>query len=303
MANPSETQPGPAPDEHGFDPSDHVTQDDWDALAEAEGAQEQYEEATTPDDVDPRDQEGDDDDPAYDPMDNMTQAELDELEREAEFSQKEYEADLIREALRSISKDAAKAYLCKYGDAVDTRIIARLGEAKQLLQPNHPGPALALAVTPLEITIRFLLLQPLVQGAFLSDRWAAILAARVATGRTAEDREMLPSILREWGVDLMKIKTASGLQVWPFIVGQLWALRNRFVHRADTVPTDIASQAIASAETFRTEVVGAVAKKLGFTLDATQKWSVINRPGEVETYETGDPFADPPAKTKKTDKQ
>jgi hypothetical protein len=180
-------------------------EEDLDALAEAEAqwtqeqSQEQYEDAIAHG-FDASNLEGDDDDSSYDPTANMTQAELDDLAEEAQLSQEAYEADLVREALSSISKDAAKAYLSKYGDAVDARITARLEEAKQLLQANHPGPALALAVTVLEITIRFLLLRPLVQGAFLSDRWAAILAARVATGRTAEDRDMLPGILREWGV-------------------------------------------------------------------------------------------------------
>ncbi len=106
------------------------------------------------------------------------------------------------------------------------------------------------------------------------------------------------------GSSVMKIKTASGLQVWPFMVGRLWHLRDRFVHRADTVQADVADRAISCAETFRTEVVGAVAKRLGFTLDATQRWSIIKRPnGVVDTYETADPFADPPAKPKKTGQQ
>ncbi len=206
MANPPGAQPSPVPRDDDVDPSDHMTQEeDLDALAEAEAqwtqeqSQEQYEDAIAHG-FDASNLEGDDDDSSYDPTANMTQAELDDLAEEAQLSQEAYEADLVREALSSISKDAAKAYLSKYGDAVDARITARLEEAKQLLQANHPGPALALAVTVLEITIRFLLLRPLVQGAFLSDRWAAILAARVATGRTAEDRDMLPGILREWGV-------------------------------------------------------------------------------------------------------
>lgn len=237
------------------------------------------------------------DDPDYDPTEHMTKEELDELAREAELDQ---QAALVQEAIRGISKDAARSYLSRYGDAVDARIAACLEKAKQLAAADHPGPALALAATALEITIRFLLLRPLVQGAFLSDRWAAILATRVATGRTAEDREMLPAILREWGIDVSKVKNASGIQVWPFIVARLWGLRDNFVHRFDPVAPEIALQAIECAQAFRTEVVGAVAKRLRFTLDATQRWSAIKRPnGSIEEFETADPFAES-VKPKKT---
>ena len=240
------------------------------------------------------------DDPNYDPTEHMTKEELDELAREAEVTQQEYEAALVQEAIRGISKDAARSYLSRYGDAVDARIEACLQEAKQLAAANHPGPALALAATALEITIRFLLLRPLVQGAFLSDRWAALLATRIATGRTAEDREMLPVILREWGINVTKVKSSSGIQVWPFIVARLWGLRDKFVHRFDPVAPEIALQAIECAQAFRTEVVGAVAKRLRFTLNATQRWSAITRAnGTIEKFETADPF-DESLKPKKT---
>jgi hypothetical protein len=242
----------------------------------------------------------------YDPTEHMTREELAQLEHEAEFAQGEYEAALIRDAIRGISKDAARAYLSRYGDAVDARITACLEEARQLVEANHPGPGLTLAATALEIAIRFLLLQPLVQGAFLSERWAAILADRVATGRTAEDRKLLPRILREWSIDVAKVKTPSGVQVWPFFVGPLRGHRDRFVHRADPVSADIAIQAIACAETFRGEVVGAVAKRLGFTLEVTNRWSVIPRGtvGGIETFEefaTADPFAELKLKVKAQD--
>lgn len=247
----------------------------------------------TPPDDDPHPDFAEDRDPDYDPTEHMTKEELDELARDAELAEREYEGALVQEALRNISKDAAKNYLSRYGDAVDARIHACLEQAKQLVSGDHFGPALALAATALEVTIRFLLLRPLVQGAFLSDRWAAILAARIATGRTAEDREMLPAILREWGVDVTRVKSPDGMQVWPFIVGRLWGFRDKFVHRFDPVTREIALQAIDSAHVFRAEVVGTVAKRLGFTLDVTKRWSAISRPnGKLDEVETGDPFAE-----------
>ncbi len=234
----------------------------------------------------------------YDPTEHMSAEELAELAREAQLNQEEYEAGLVRDAIRSISTGAAKAYLTSNGDAIDARINALLAEAKQLAE-GHPGPSLVLAATALEITIRFLLLRPLVQGAFLSDRWAAILAARVATGRTAEDRKMLPAVLREWGVDLMKVKSSGGVPVWPFIVGRLWDLRDRFVHQADPVASDMAVQAIACAETFRKDVVGPVAKRLGFTLDVTKRWAATQKGKVVEESAVLNPFSEPAKEKKK----
>jgi hypothetical protein len=111
---------------------------------------------------------------------------------------------------------------------------------------------------------------------------------------------MLPVILREWGIDLTKVKGSSGIQVWPFIVARLWGLRDKFVHRFDPVAPEIALQAIECAQAFRTEVVGAVAKRLGFTLNATQRWSAItSAKGTIEKFETADPF-DESVKPKKT---
>jgi hypothetical protein len=244
-----------------------------------------------PDDSDPEE----DPDPDYDPAEHMSPEELDDLAWEAQEADRAYEADLIRQALQTISKDAVKGYLAKYGDAVDTRIQSCLGQAKQLMATNHPGPALTLAASALEIMIRFLLLRALVQGAFLSDKWAAILAARVTEGRTAEDRKMLPAILLEWGLDLNKVRTVSGVFVWPFIVDRLWSLRNGFIHRFNPVATEVAAQAVECAEVFRVTVVGTVAKRLGFTLEETQRWSAIKKPdGTVDVFEVGDPFVDIP---------
>jgi hypothetical protein len=243
-----------------------------------------------PDELEPHDDE------AYDPTEHMTAAELEDMAREAQVTEEEYEAALIQDALRRISIDGAKAYLSRYGDAVDARIASCLTEAEQLVAADHPGPALALVATAIEIMIRFLLLRPLVQGAFLSDRWAGILAARIATGRTAEDREMLPAILRQWGLDVNRINSPSGIQVWPLIAGQLWGVRDAFVHRFDPVPPGLAAQSVKCAQAFRDQAVGHVAKRLGFTMQATGKWSAIQKPakGGLKVIEVpqADPFAE-----------
>lgn len=73
-------------------------------------------------DIDPGDIEPYD---AYDPTEDMSREELADLAHQAEDAQREYEADLVRDALRHMSKEPARAFLGKYGDAIDARI-ARL---------------------------------------------------------------------------------------------------------------------------------------------------------------------------------
>jgi hypothetical protein len=79
----------------------------------------------------------------------------------------------------------------------------------------------------------------------------------------------------------------------------MWPLRNQFVHQAELVEGTIAAQTIACAKTFRSEVVGRVAKRLGFTLETTRQWSVILKGTQVQQVDAADPFVELAAKMKK----
>jgi len=224
-----------------------------------------------------------------------------------ESLQKQFEEDLKGQA-----KDAVKGYLAQHGDAIDQRVKASLAEANALLKDGYFGPALCAAAISIELMIRFMLVRPLVQGAFLSDEWAEILTARVATGRPADDRDMVPAVLRQWGLDVTKVQGAtSGVLVWEFTVGRLFPSRHNYVHRYDSVSQDMATLGVECAEAFRNDIVGTVADQMGFTLGATGKWCHIlhpaQHPGEdgsgvisrewTEDYEPADPFS-PVNKTK-----
>jgi hypothetical protein len=220
-----------------------------------------------------------------------------------------YYADLDRmfqEGLKDHSKEAVKSYLGKYGDAVDLRVASSVEEAKQLLESGNLGAAVVLAATAVEVMIRFLLLQPLVQGAFLSNEWAGILTERVVSSRSrsVEDRKLIPAVLRQWGLDVTMVKMRSSKQLWEFVVKQLFPIRNKFVHQYDALSTEFAKDAIECAEVFRSEIVGAVARVLGFTLDVTGKWCEIRHHEQrtalsvtsawVENFESANPFQDSP---------
>jgi hypothetical protein len=146
MVDEPNTVTGPAPDDDGID--QNVDPHEFDGAAFYDAG---YEE-------DQGGQGSDSDEPDYDPIDRMSRSELAELEAQARYEQEQYEEDLIRAALQNIQTDAVKTYLGSTGDAVDKRINALLSEAKQLLGTGHPGPALVLAGTALEITTRFMLL-------------------------------------------------------------------------------------------------------------------------------------------------
>ena len=213
---------------------------------------------------------------------------------ERQAQEEEYLEEFLQESLKGISQENAKSYLGKYGDAVDERVLGCIHEAKELLISGHAGPALCLAATAVELMIRFHLLRPLVQGAFLSDEWAAILARRVASGRSVEDRALLPAVLRQWGIDITTIRTDSGIAVWDYVLSQLVPSRNDFVHRADRPEIETAETAIECAQHFRKEIVGSLASKLGFTLETTGKWSKISWVttfgSSVEEFDPEDPF-------------
>lgn len=190
-------------------------------------------------------------------------------------------AEFVEDTLRGAGEEKAKSYLGTFGDAVDGRINSCLKEAEALIEQGHAGTALALAATALELMIRFLLLRPLVQGAFLSEEWAAILANRIVGGRTFEDRKMLPAVMKVWGIEITTIRAPSGPPIWDFITNVLWPTRNGFVHRYRPVDPGLAAAALECARTFRRDVVGSVAKRLGFTFETTACWHQIR--GEENT--------------------
>jgi hypothetical protein len=208
---------------------------------------------------------------------------------------------LFQEGLKSQAKEAAKSYLGRYGDAVDRRVLASSAEAKVLLKHGHFGPSLCAAAIAVELMIRFMLVRPLIQGAFLSDEWAGILTDRIMTGQTAKDRELVPAVLRQWGLDVIKVRSSpSKVPVWEYTKTQLFPSRNNYVHRYDPVPESTAVIGVECAEAFRHGIVGAVAKQLGFSLDLTGKWCEIDHPREEdertitgqwsEEFEPADPF-------------
>jgi hypothetical protein len=231
----------------------------------------------------------------------------DEYEDKSYYYLQEAAEDIAREALfeehlRSITQGAVFDYLATHGDAIEARVQRCLAEAEALAHDGYYGAALTCAVSGIEVTIRFFLLHPLVQGAFLSADWAAVLSQKVLNGRTADERKLLPAILRKWEIDITQVILADGSQAWEQTIGRVWGRRNHYVHKADEVSAQDAALSIECLTTLLTRVVDPLATMLGFTREQTGSWSVVaaknpdlNPP---TTYPRHDPFnpleAEPP---------
>jgi hypothetical protein len=179
------------------------------------------------------------------------------------------------EELRRMAEGPVFDYLAVHGDAIEARVKRCRAEAEALTQAGYHGAALTRVASGIEVTIRFFLARPLVQGAFLSEDWAELLSQKVLGGRTAEDRELLPAILRNWKIDITSVKLADGSQAWQQIVTRVWPRRNDYVHKADVASAEDAALGIECLRVLLSRVVDPLATKLGFTREGTGSWSVV----------------------------
>jgi hypothetical protein len=196
----------------------------------------------------------------------------------------------IQETLRGISEDGIRGYLGPYGDAIDARVDDSITQAGKLKDAKFYQSSVVMAVTAIELIVRFLLLRPLVQAAFLSDEWAYLLTQRIASGRTAEDRKLLPQILEFQGVEINKLRLKNGKELWDTITTEVYRKRDRIIHAADPASEPDAQLAMACAIQLHNDVVLPIAKKLGFTLEETGCWHEIRTKNMMTSFTPGDPF-------------
>lgn len=189
--------------------------------------------------------------------------------------QEEAMEEFLQEELRRIAEEPVFTYLAVHGDAIEERVKRCLAQAQALSGSGYHGAALTRAASGIEVTIRFFLARPLVQGAFLSENWADLLSQKVLRSRTAEDRELLPAILRNWEIDITKVTLPNGSQAWEQILVRVWPYRNDYVHKADDPSAKDALLAIECLKVLLGQVVDPLATKFGFTREQTGCWSVV----------------------------
>jgi hypothetical protein len=196
----------------------------------------------------------------------------------ADAMREEAEAAFWEELPKDLHEGSVREYLGHNGDAIEQRV-ARLRKAAQsLFDSGHLGPSLTVSVTALEVMIHYFCIKPLVQGAFLSDLWADTLARWIVRNRPSEQRALLVGILKVWGIDLQSIKVANGKPLWDTVHSQMLPKRNDFVHEGSEPSKEDVALAMECDEAFHKEIVGQLAKKLGFILEKTGKWSEVVNP-------------------------
>lgn len=196
----------------------------------------------------------------------------------------------IEETLKGISHDGVSGYLGTYGDAIDGRVQTSIDQAQQLLKAGFAQSSLVLATTAIEVIVRFLLIHPLVQAAFLSEDWAYLLTQRVASGRTAEDRQLLPKILEFHDIDISTVLLKNKKPLWATVLATVYPMRNKAVHSAEPITVDEAVIALECATLLRSDVVLPLATKCGFTLETTGRWHTTRTENRSARYNPRDPF-------------
>ncbi|MBR0719928.1 hypothetical protein [Bradyrhizobium manausense] len=213
----------------------------------------------------------------------------------------------IDNAIKNLSQQPIRDFLGIYGDAIDNRLDDVIAQARYARQGGFPQFAILGAVTAIELITRYMLIEPLLQGAFLSDSWAKILTRHILQRRKqAADRDLLPSVLGMYDIKLDELKLSDGSQLWKTFVAVIVPKRNAIAHEGGRATPGDADLALECANVLRKEVVAQVAKKMEFDLEKNASWhnhcdahavtyepkSLFDRPAS-KTQSTSSPSADP----------
>jgi hypothetical protein len=160
-----------------------------------------------------------------------------------------------------VSAESVRTYLGVYGDAVQFRVDACIGDARGLLAERRYGLALARAATAVELVVGYLVVRPCVQGAFPSEAWAEILTRRIVGGRNQHARELLPILVGAWGLslDTVRVEKSPAWDVW---TEDLVGVRNGYLHQDDAVTRGQATTAIKVAVALSRGLMSQLAERL-----------------------------------------
>jgi len=182
-------------------------------------------------------------------------------------------SELIERGISDQRLEQITNYLGTYGDAVQRRIDRCILKARNLMKVGFPGSAVVSAVTAMELMMRYFVLRPTLEGAFLSDEWARIFVGHILKQRSAADRELLPAVLRLWDIELNTFRLPSGKPLWATFTSDVLPLRNNIVHKGSEASPDSAAMAIEIAESFLDQVVKPLSDRFGFSWSRTRCWN------------------------------
>ena len=192
-----------------------------------------------------------------------------------EYERQEAEAEYWEKLPKQLHEEAVWSYLGVYGDAIEDRVKRLITTAHEMHKSGFYGPSLTTSVTAIEVMIAYFCLRPMVEGAFLSELWADILAKWVIGVRRKDQSGILVRILKLWDIDIEIVLLPDKKPFWGTLLSLLFNSRNRYVHHGDEVPKEHSELGLSCIELFHLEVIVKLAQRLGFTLAKTGCWAHI----------------------------
>lgn len=204
-------------------------------------------------------------DPYYYEQEAAYEAFIEELQDDPAFRE---------EFLDKITVENTFNYLCKYGDEVYRRTEGLISEALELVKIEYYNQALISAIAALEITIKFLILRPILLGGLVDNQFVEILTKRITRASSGEDRKILEKALNIWGlkIDVIKLSNGKGLLD---ALKEFFDKRHNIVHKGDKVTDNDARIAIELYEKIKHEIVFPIAAKLKIRIKETGEWNKV----------------------------
>jgi hypothetical protein len=196
----------------------------------------------------------------------------------------------VAETLKNISQEGVRTYLGVHGDAVDFRVKDCIEQARNLNAYGFHRQAILSAAIAIELIVRFLLVRPLIQAAFLDEDWAYLLTKKITSGPSIHDRNLLPEILRYHDIKISDVKLSAGPELWQTVIKTVYPKRDRIVHEGESATLEEAKIAVECASLLREKVVLPLAKKVGFTLETTGCWHKTKTDKSSSQYAERNPF-------------
>lgn len=204
-------------------------------------------------------------------MDAQGEAYHDEIGRQwardnaGELAKDAYEENYQR-AIEEFTAERLQSYYLKESELA-VPALNSLFYAKELLNPFHMA-ALLFAVTATELTVKNVLLKPIISGLVHTEDLAAFIAD-LTTTHAGVDRfhKLLTGILAQYGgVELKTFKrNSSSKTLWEEIT-IVQGVRNAVVHRGENSEMAAAVMSISVAETLLNDIFPRILKNLGLHL-------------------------------------
>ncbi|MCK4644984.1 MAG: hypothetical protein KAU46_01915 [Candidatus Aminicenantes bacterium] len=226
---------------------------------------------------------------------SMTWGDVDFEMYMSDVAQEEFEAEIAAKVIADLPLDKIRDYLGTYGDAIESRVNKCVLEAKKLEEIKYYGLSLVRAVTAMEVIIRYFVLRPLLEGAFLADKLAGIIIQRILPNRSYSDRGLLIDLTKHLKIPLTDLKLSDDSKLWATFNEKIVFKRNRVVHRADDIEKKYALLAIECVDIFMLHVIAPIAKKFGMGWPDTRVWHEFNYTNETGVtthfnYKPSNPF-------------